>query len=206
MFINKGQDEIVKRIEERIAKWTFLPVENGEAIQVLRYNLGQKYDAHYDFFPDDKEKQLGGNRYATVLIYLSDVEFGGETIFPHAEAAAHQADGTWSECGMKGLGVKPAKGDALLFFSLKPDASSDQFSMHAACPVVRGVKWSATKWLHEGSFDTGPPRDPTKCEDYDPRCTEWASVGECTKNQPYMVGNPQALGSCRKACNVCVAS
>jgi hypothetical protein len=32
-------------IEERIARWTLLPVENGEGLQVLRYNHKQKYDA-----------------------------------------------------------------------------------------------------------------------------------------------------------------
>eukprot|EP00271_Cylindrocystis_brebissonii_P012406 TRINITY_DN308_c0_g1_i4.p1 TRINITY_DN308_c0_g1~~TRINITY_DN308_c0_g1_i4.p1 ORF type:complete len:341 (+),score=24.63 TRINITY_DN308_c0_g1_i4:355-1377(+) len=203
MFIT-AKDDVVRGIEERIAKWTFSPIENGEAIQVLRYNLGQKYDAHYDYFHDDKNKQLGGNRYATVLMYLSDVESGGETVFPNAQAAAHQADGTWSDCGIKGLGVKPSKGDALLFFSMKPNSTPDEFSMHTACPVLKGVKWSATKWIHEDSFEVVPQRDSTKCEDYDPRCSEWAAAGECSRNALYMVGDEHALGSCRKACKVCI--
>ncbi|KAK4771810.1 hypothetical protein SAY86_013585 [Trapa natans] len=41
MFLSKAQDGIVADIEDRIASWTFLPPENGEAI--LRYELGQKY-------------------------------------------------------------------------------------------------------------------------------------------------------------------
>jgi prolyl 4-hydroxylase len=61
-----------------------IPVENGEDMQVLRYELGQKYDAHHDVGELDSKsgQQLaadGGFRAATALLYLSDVEEGGET-------------------------------------------------------------------------------------------------------------------------------
>ncbi|KAA8548542.1 hypothetical protein F0562_000191 [Nyssa sinensis] len=46
MFISKGKDPIVASVEDKIATWTFLPKENGEDIQVLRYEHGQKYDPH----------------------------------------------------------------------------------------------------------------------------------------------------------------
>jgi hypothetical protein len=50
------------------------------------------------------------------------------------------------ECAKKGLGVKASRGDALLFFSLKPDGTtSDSASLHAGCPVIKGTKWIATK-------------------------------------------------------------
>ena len=76
--------------------------ENGESIQVLRYELGQKYEPHFDYFFDPVNTQQGGHRYATVLMYLSDVEEGGETIFPNAEATAAQE--SFSSCGKRGLG------------------------------------------------------------------------------------------------------
>jgi prolyl 4-hydroxylase len=109
------QDEVVARIEERIAAWTFLPsgtlilsihymlhfwpfsivnnsifqfcpcTENGESTQILHYKNGEKYEPHYDYFHDKNNQALGGHRIATVLMYLSDVEKGGETIFPNAE-------------------------------------------------------------------------------------------------------------------------
>lgn len=44
-FLQRGQDDIVAAVEQRIAEWTLLPVEYGEGLQVLRYNNGQKYDA-----------------------------------------------------------------------------------------------------------------------------------------------------------------
>lgn len=34
-FLDRGQDEVVAAIEERIARWTLLPVGNGEGLQVL---------------------------------------------------------------------------------------------------------------------------------------------------------------------------
>lgn len=49
VFLNRGQDDVVKRIEERISAWTLMPVGNGEGLQVLRYTKEQKYDAHWDY-------------------------------------------------------------------------------------------------------------------------------------------------------------
>lgn len=63
----------------------FRKAENGESIQVLRYQDGQKYEPHYDYFSDPKNQARGGHRYATVLMYLSNVKKGGETVFPNAE-------------------------------------------------------------------------------------------------------------------------
>lgn len=59
--------------------------ENGEDLQVLRYEHGQKYDAHFDYFHDKVNIARGGHRIATVLLYLSNVTKGGETVFPDAQ-------------------------------------------------------------------------------------------------------------------------
>ncbi|KAJ8425369.1 hypothetical protein Cgig2_003647 [Carnegiea gigantea] len=74
------QDHIVARIEERIAAWTFLPSENGEALQIIRYKLVQRYEPHVDYLEDEFNQLHGGHRIATVLIYLPDVKKGGETV------------------------------------------------------------------------------------------------------------------------------
>ncbi|KAJ8434953.1 hypothetical protein Cgig2_025989 [Carnegiea gigantea] len=234
-FINKAKDAIVERIEEKIATWTFLPKENGEDIQVLRYQEGQKYEAHYDYFVDKVNIARGGHRYATVLMYLSDVQKGGETVFPNAELserqkATIQSDDELSECGKKGIAgtllsltsrlvslsedydsfmltnilkcklVRPKKGDALLFFSLYPNAHPDPMSLHGGCPVIEGEKWSATKWIHVDNFDKILQDG---CSDLNQNCERWASLGECSKNPEYMVGTPELPGYCRRSCNVC---
>ncbi|GAB4827782.1 Probable prolyl 4-hydroxylase 7 [Ancistrocladus abbreviatus] len=205
MFLKKAQDEVVAGIEERIAAWTFLPIENGEAMQILHYEHGQKYEPHFDYFHDKVNQELGGHRVATVLMYLSDVEKGGETVFPNSKAKVEQPkDGSWSDCSRKGYAVKPRKGDALLFFSLHPDATTDPSSLHGSCPVIEGEKWSATKWIHVRSFDKPVRRGADgDCVDDNPNCAQWAAVGECEKNPQYMVGTEKMKGYCRKSCKVC---
>lgn len=154
MFLNRGQDTIIKNIEKRIADFTFIPVEHGEGLQVLHYKVGQKYEPHYDYFLDEFNTKNGGQRIATVLMYLSDVEEGGETIFPAAEGNISSVP-WWnelSECGKRGLAVKPQMGDALLFWSMHPDGTLDPSSVHGGCPVIKGNKWSSTKWMHVDEY------------------------------------------------------
>ena len=72
-------DTIMKSIDERISRYTGVPVENGESLQVLRYQNHQMYDEHLDVADKDSPSgkilsEVGGQRMATVLLYLSDVE------------------------------------------------------------------------------------------------------------------------------------
>ncbi|GLT39299.1 hypothetical protein SLA2020_134970 [Shorea laevis] len=158
----RGRDEIIQNIEERSAKFTFIPVEKGEAFQVLHYDVGQKYDLHCDYFTDGFNPRNGGNRMATLLMYLSDVEKGGETVFPAARG------NFLAKCGNQGLSVKPKMGDALLFWNMKPEGFANMstprlhsflsyilgmfvqsfyLSCPGSCPVIKGNKWVATKWM-----------------------------------------------------------
>ncbi|XP_047333882.1 probable prolyl 4-hydroxylase 7 [Impatiens glandulifera] len=205
MFLRKAQDEVVAGIEARLAAWSFLPEENGEAIQILHYQHGEKYEPHYDYFHDKANQQLGGHRVVTVLMYLSNVEKGGETVFPNSDLKdAQPKSGNLSDCAKRGYSVKPYKGDALLFFSLHPDATTDNMSLHGSCPVIEGEKWSATKWIHVRSFEKAVKSGaPGECSDEDSNCRRWAATGECEKNPIYMVGSPDSPGYCRKSCKVC---
>ncbi|KAK6928262.1 ShKT domain [Dillenia turbinata] len=205
MFLSRAMDKIVAGIEARIAAWTFLPEENGEAIQILHYEHGEKYEPHFDYFQDKLNIEKGGHRVATVLMYLSNIEKGGETVFPASELKnAQQKNGNWSECAKRGYAVKPYKGDALLFFSLHPDATTDELSLHGSCPVIEGEKWSATKWIHVRSFEKqGWQTLNGECADQNENCPGWAAKGECEKNPFYMIGNKYTLGYCRKSCGVC---
>lgn len=41
-FLRRQQDDIIKRLEERIAEWTRLPITNGEPFHILRYQVTMK--------------------------------------------------------------------------------------------------------------------------------------------------------------------
>eukprot|EP00889_Picochlorum_renovo_P004771 jgi/Picre1/31801/NNA_007150.t1 len=167
------EDDVVTAIEKRIATVTMLPEENGESLQLLRYVDGQKYEPHTDYFHDKVNSDVshGGQRIATVLMYLSTPEEGGETVFPHAEPKVEGDE--WSECAKKGLAVKAKRGNALFFYSLKPDGKGDVRS--------GGVKVSSKM----------------DCVDTDDNCEEWATIGECDKNPEFM------RSACPKSCNQC---
>lgn len=196
MWFAKGQDAVISRIEERIALVTMIPPENGEGIQVLKYINGQQYMGHTDYFHDKYNvgPSHGGQRLATMLMYLSTPEEGGETIFTNVPPHPRQAGPEWSACGKRGLGVKPRRGDALLFYSLHPDGSLDPASTHASCPTLRGEKWSATKWMHVQAI---PDPNKGECADRNPKCVGWAEANQCAENPAFMHVN------CARSCHRC---
>jgi len=137
VFISHLQDDpIVKGIESRIAEWTHIPSENGETMYLLRYEKGQEYKPHHDFFSDEENVKRGGNRVATVVMYLAEPEEGGETIFPKI-----------------GLEIPIKKGDAVLFWDYKTDNTPDDMTLHAGKPVLKGTKWALTRWLRMRKFE-----------------------------------------------------
>ncbi|KAL6758130.1 hypothetical protein V8C86DRAFT_2604305 [Haematococcus lacustris] len=203
-FFGKAEDDIIARIEKRVAQVTMIPVENQEGLQILHYHNGQKYEPHFDFFHDqlNTRPENGGQRVATVLMYLTTAEEGGETVFPNADRKSSGPE--WSECAKNGMAVKTLRGDALVFYSLKPDGSNDQASLHGSCPTLKGDKWSATKWIHVGPFQkqavSSPALAPGACDDGHEQWTEWAFFGECEKNPSFM------HIKCKKSCGICPGS
>jgi prolyl 4-hydroxylase len=216
MFLQRDHDHVVSEIERRIARWTLLPAENGEGLQILRYDPSQKYDGHFDYFFDKAGIQNGGNRYATVLMYLSDVEEGGETVFPNIPAPDGDNGPEFSDCARHHLAAKPKKGNAVLFHSIKPSGELERRSLHTACPVIKGQKWSAPKWIHVGKY-ARPGMDmpvaveqhpqkvlgPNGCGNNHEKCADWAATGECQKNANFMVGTKLKPGNCLLACDRC---
>nr|GMD72244.1 prolyl 4-hydroxylase 1 [Ipomoea batatas] len=136
---------IIQAIEKRISVYSQVPVQNGELIQVLRYQKSELYRPHHDYFADQFNIKAGGQRIATMLMYLSDNVEGGETYFPMAGSNECSCGGET----VKGLCVKPTKGNAVLFWSMGLDGESDPKSLHGGCEVLSGEKWSATKWMRE---------------------------------------------------------
>ncbi|XVE49295.1 hypothetical protein DITRI_Ditri01bG0071600 [Diplodiscus trichospermus] len=147
-FISGSEDETgtLDLIEKKIAKVTSIPQSHGEAFNILRYEIGQKYDSHYDAFnPSEYGPQLS-QRVASFLLYLSDVEEGGETMFPF-ENDVRIKGYDYRQC--IGLKIKPRRGDGLLFYSLFSNGTIDRTSLHGSCPVIKGEKWVATKWIRD---------------------------------------------------------
>lgn len=104
---------------------------------------------HHDWFDwrtsNETHMQAGLNRYATVFIYLNDVEGGGETVFPYANRE-YIPDACTNPGGLR---VRPRKGAVAVFFSMLPNGNLDFYSLHGACPVLTGEKYGANLWFWE---------------------------------------------------------
>jgi len=143
----------------------------------------------------DFESQFkGGNRFATILLYMTDMEEGegGETVFPKAwppllpeserkelEQAINdlRASGdtdmlqkdSWEEkmvakCRSKFF-VRPNSARAVLFYSQFPNGAEDPMSKHGGCPVLtEKPKWAANLWAWNTPRD-GFPGAPRKWEE-----------------------------------------
>jgi prolyl 4-hydroxylase len=138
MFYARDENEVVKRIEARLAHLVNWPIENGEGLQILHYRPGAEYKPHYDYFDPHEPGtptilKRGGQRVATIIMYLHEPEKGGGTVFPDVK-----------------LEVAPKRGNAV-FFSYDR-AHPITKSLHGGAPVIAGEKWIATKWLREGKF------------------------------------------------------
>ena len=138
MFFERCETELIRKIESRLATLLRWPLDHGEGLQVLRYRPGAEYQPHYNYFDPGHVStpnilKRGGQRVATLVIYLNTPTAGGSTIFPDI-----------------GLDVAPVKGNAVFFSYDRPHPSTQ--TLHGGSPVLEGEKWVATKWLRQGTF------------------------------------------------------
>jgi prolyl 4-hydroxylase len=139
-YFNRGENELIRRLEARIAELVQYPVENGEPIQILHYEPGGEYKPHFDYFDpkqpgNEQVLTQGGQRIATLIMYLNDVEAGGSTVFPEV-----------------GIDVIPRRGNAVYFAYCAEGGALDARSLHGGSPVGAGEKWIATKWFRERRY------------------------------------------------------
>lgn len=139
-MIQRGETQLVSRLESRLAVLAHWPVERAEGLQVLRYGPGNEYKPHFDWFDpklpgSQNHLANGGQRTGTFVIYLSDVEAGGGTIFPSL-----------------GLEILPKKGGAVFFANVDEFGAPSRLTLHGGSPVTKGVKFVANKWLRESRF------------------------------------------------------
>jgi prolyl 4-hydroxylase len=133
-------DPFVRMIERRIDDLLGMPSSYGETMQGQRYGVGQQFKAHYDWFAThtkywEGERSKGGQRSWTAMIYLNDVEEGGQTVFERA-----------------GLNATPKQGMLLMWNNANVDGTPNHHVLHAALPVIRGTKYVITKWYRTRSW------------------------------------------------------
>ena len=121
---------------ERAETLVGLPRTHFEWPSVTRYRVGDRFGTHIDAFNLETESGRraagrGGQRVATLLIYLSECA-GGVTRFP-----------------LLGVDVTPRTGSALLFFPGFTDGNIDHALQHSAEPPTCGEKWVAQIWVRQ---------------------------------------------------------
>jgi prolyl 4-hydroxylase len=135
-----NENAFISVLDRRIAELMHWPVENGEGLQILNYQIGGEYKPHFDYFPPEQmgsgvHLAKGGQRVSTLILYLNDVDQGGETIFPSLH-----------------LTVVPKKGAAIHFEYCNTSGQVDPSTLHGGAPVLAGEKWIATKWMRQRRY------------------------------------------------------
>ncbi|MDD1621343.1 MAG: 2OG-Fe(II) oxygenase, partial [Methylococcaceae bacterium] len=139
-YFQRGENAFIQGLERRISELMNWPVECGEGIQVLHYKAGAEYQPHFDYFPIQDSGSAphlakGGQRVATLVMYLNDVTEGGETVFPDV-----------------GLSITPKRGSAAYFAYCNSLGQVDPATLHSGAPVIAGEKWIATKWMRQNKY------------------------------------------------------
>jgi prolyl 4-hydroxylase len=140
MFFRPAETPLIAVLDRRVAEVMNCPLENGEGLQILRYGPGGHTAPHFDFLipsnpTNEASLKRSGQRLSTLMIYLSDVTRGGETVFPEVR-----------------LSVSPRKGNAVYFEYANSRQQLDARSLHAGATVIEGEKWAVTKWMRTRSF------------------------------------------------------
>lgn len=133
--MGQNGDPFIQEIDRRIADYMGFETERGESIQGQYYQVGEEFKAHTDYFEPDTDEYLKfageeGQRTWTFMIYLNEVEKGGQTDFTRL-----------------GIPVTPKKGMAVIWNSLRADGSVNPDTLHWARPVLKGEKFVITKWF-----------------------------------------------------------
>jgi prolyl 4-hydroxylase len=128
-------DSFVRMVERRLGDLLGLELSWGESVQGQRYHPGQEFKEHCDWFDTrseywKEEVRRGGQRSWTAMVFLNDVEEGGNTEFPQL-----------------GISIPPQEGALLVWNNADRDGVPNGAVLHAALPVVRGVKAVITKWF-----------------------------------------------------------
>lgn len=128
---------LVQVIEGRICNLMGLDKRLGETLQGQRYAVGQVFKPHHDYFFTtqsywEMERNRGGQRTWTAMIYLNEPEGGGETNFPKA-----------------GMCVSPRAAMLVLWNNMDEIGAPKDVTAHEGVAVTAGTKYIVTKWFRE---------------------------------------------------------
>jgi len=131
------EDAAVAVLNDKLAAISGIDPIYGERLQGQRYEVGQQFKAHTDYFePDHPDYQtycaVSGQRTWTFMIYLNDVEAGGATRFKVIDKI-----------------IQPERGKLLAWNNRRPDGSLNAATLHHAMKVRKGLKYVITRWYRE---------------------------------------------------------
>ena len=127
----------VKEMENLLDDLSGIDPTFGEPLQGQRYDVGQEFKPHTDYFAPDgqdytKYCTVSGQRTWTFMIYLNDVEAGGGTRFKAINKI-----------------FKPEAGKLLCWNNRRPDGEVNPNALHHGMKVRKGLKYVLTKWYRE---------------------------------------------------------
>jgi prolyl 4-hydroxylase len=138
-------DEIVNAINQRMHDELNIPLGYSEPTQGQIYQAGQEFRHHTDYFEGNTYNNhclASGQRTWTFMIYLNNVEEGGETEFPNLNKKR----------------FIPTKGTAVVWKNSEGSQKVYPDSLHAGLPVIKGKKIIITKWFRENVFNSDGDR------------------------------------------------
>mgnify|MGYP001806422897 FL=1 len=130
-------EPVVRDLEARLHALNRIDPAHGEPVQGQRYDVGQEFKAHTDYFEPggidfDRYCSVAGQRTWTFMVYLNAVEAGGGTRF-----------------GVPKKIIQPEPGKLLAWNNRRPDGRPNPNTLHHGMKVRRGVKYVITKWYRE---------------------------------------------------------
>lgn len=133
-----ANDPTVESLHKKIAKYLGLNIKKGESLQGQRYEVGQYFRDHQDYFKGDSYERnclASGNRTYTFMLYLNHNFEGGTTNFPHLRKE-----------------ISPEEGKALVWNNLQHGVPNE-YTTHGGTEVTNGTKYIITSWWRENIWD-----------------------------------------------------
>jgi prolyl 4-hydroxylase len=137
VYFDRAQNNVIQKIENKIATMLNINLEHLEPLQIVKYEKGQEYKPHYDYFTNITD-QVHNQRTHTFLIYLNDLneEDGGSTHFSKYK-----------------IRVFPTTGRCVHFIDSFSNDELNEMSLHAGEPILTDVKkYVLTAWVRKYKY------------------------------------------------------